>query len=278
MGGRPSAPRRRSRRAGAATGTGSAVVPVVLSQALSASTGLRVDDRAVLDGTPSISVRVTGIVTHTIGTASPVGVWADLATLQLALLRTAPEVAAANRIWLAADDPASAAERVATAEPGAEVDPSPVAVLSRFSIPATVALIAGAAGALLFALVGIGAATEGLLRSRRDEILVLRALGAGQGLQQASLRGELVAALVYAVVVGAIAAVVTAIATVPALAHAADPGAGPALQAGVRVEPFGLVAAALVLTIAGAVAFAVLSGAVRRAAVTGAVETRGVAR
>ena len=182
------------------------------------------------------------------------------------MLRTAVDVPRADRVWLATDDPAAAADRVAAAEPGAEVDPSPVAILSRFSIPATVALIAGALGALLFALVGIAAATEGLVRSRRDEILVLRALGAEQGLQQASLRGELVAALVYAVAVGAIAALATAIVTVPALAHAADPGAGPALQPSVRVDPFSLVAAALVLAAAIAVAFVVLSAAVKRAA------------
>jgi ABC-type lipoprotein release transport system permease subunit len=245
---------------------GSAVVPVVLSRALAASTGLAVGDRAVLDGTPSISVRVAAIVSHSIGAASSVGVWADLSTLQLAMLRTAVDVPRADRVWLATDDPAAAADRVAAAEPGAEVDPSPVAILSRFSIPATAALIAGALGALLFALVGIAAATEGLVRSRRDEILVLRALGAEQGLQQASLRGELVAALVYAVAVGAIAAVAAAIVTVPALAHASDPGAGPALQPSVRVDPFSLVAAALVLAAAIAVAFIVLSAAVRRAA------------
>jgi predicted lysophospholipase L1 biosynthesis ABC-type transport system permease subunit len=98
-------------------------------------------------------------------------------------------------------------------------DPAGRAVLGSASI----ALWVAAAGCGLLAAVAVGAVVGAQLRSRRLDIVVLRALGLDARMQSAIRRRELLIVLVYGAVVGVVAGAAVAMLTVPQLARAAVP-------------------------------------------------------
>jgi len=247
---------------------GSAVVPVAMSRPLATTAGLQLGDRTDLASVPGVTVRLVAVVPHTIGTNSAAGIWADLPTLQLASLRTDSRGVIADRVWLSSRDPEAVAARISTSDPAAQMTPAPALVGETLARPAVVGLLVGAAGSLTFALVGIATGVAGLLRTRRAETAVLRALGADPKSQLAAERAELLAGLLFAVLVGLVAATAVILLTVPVIAHAADTAAGPELRAGVRLDAVLTGGATVILALGLVGALLVQRRAVRRAAST----------
>jgi hypothetical protein len=245
---------------------GSAVVPVAMSRPLATTAGLQLGDRTDLGSAPGATIRLVAVVPHVIGTNSAAGIWADLPTLQLATLRTDPRGVVADRIWLSSRAPEAVATRVSTSDPAAQITPAPALVGETLARPAVVGLVVGAAGSLIFALVGIMTGVAGLLRTRRAETAVLRALGADPASQLAAERWELLAALLFGIVVGVTAAAAVMILTVPGIAHAADTAAGPELRAGIHLDPVLGGAATIILALGLIGALVVQNRVVRRAA------------
>ena len=88
---------------------------------------------------------------------------------------------------------------------------------------AAIALWVAAAGCGLLAAVTVGAVVGAQLRSRRLDIVVLRALGLDARMQSAIRRRELLIVLAYGAIVGVVAGVAVTMLTVPQLARAAVP-------------------------------------------------------
>ncbi|MCU1415287.1 MAG: hypothetical protein JWN80_2627 [Microbacteriaceae bacterium] len=227
--------------------SGSAVVPVAFSQALSSALGIGVGGRADIGGAISIAAKVATIVPQTVGSDGSLGVWADLPTLQTTLLRLDPDLHEADHVWLAVDDPVGATARILARDPGATVSDSPVVTMAPLAQPVIVGILAAAIGTLLFALLAIATVVTSLMRDRRGGIGVLRALGASTRIQRATARIELFAVLGYAVVIGAAAAVVAVIVTVPFISHALTPGIAAGVGVPITVDPTVLGAAIVVL-------------------------------
>ena len=117
-----------------------------------------------------------------------------------------------------------------------------------------IALWIGAIGTALLALFTLIAATRSQLASRREEVLVLRALGVSAR-RTARLRGlELVVVIVSGLAVGGIAGIAVTLLTAAEVARSALPDLYASLPTGVRLD-----AALLVPAIAG---FAVLAAAI----------------
>jgi|GEM_PF-3302073 len=247
---------------------GSAVVPVAMSRPLATTAGLQLGDRTDLGSAPGAMIRLVAVVPHTVGTDSAAGIWADLPTLQLATLRTDPRGVVADRVWLSSRDPDAVATRISASDPAAQITPAPALVGEALARPAVVSLLVGAAGSLIFALVGIMTGVAGLLRTRRAETAVLRALGASPESQLAAERSELLAGLLFGAFVGVIAAAAVVVLTVPVIAHAADTAAGPELHASIRLDPVVAGAAAVILALGFVGALLVQARVVRRAAST----------
>jgi hypothetical protein len=231
---------------------GPSAVPVALSRPLAASLGLAIGGRAVVTADADLDVTVVAIVPRTIGAPGDLGVWADLPTLQTAQLRTSAAVPRADRTWIAVRDPAAAAERIEASEPQAVVTASPAVLLGPLTRPVTIGMLAASIGTVLLALLGTAAVVASLLRARRADVVVLRALGAGPAAQRLASRIELVGVLGYAIVVGAIAAATTVLLAVPPIAHALAPGVATDVGAPIAVDPVPL-GSALAALVAGAV-------------------------
>ncbi|HEY4224285.1 MAG TPA: hypothetical protein VGM70_00560 [Pseudolysinimonas sp.] len=232
---------------------GPTAVPVAVSRALAATVGLQVGDRAELSAGSNVPVVVASVVPHTIGASGDSGMWADLPTLQATLLRVESDVPRADHVWLAVKDPVDAANRLGASEPAAVVSESPAVVLVPFVQAVAVGILAAAAGTLLLALLGIVAVVASLMRARRPEVVVLRAVGMGSPMQQVIARIELLGVLGYALVVGLAAAAVATAITVPALAHALAAGVAPDVDPPVKVDGFLAGIAMLVLAAAAIV-------------------------
>lgn len=229
---------------------GPSAVPVALSRPLAAALGVKIGDDAEAKSDTDLDVTVAAVVPHTIG-ADGMGVWADLPTLQTALLRNSADVPRADRTWLAVRDPGAAAERIEAREPRAVVTASPAVLLGPLARPVAIGMLAAAAGTVLLALLGTAAVVASVLRARRADVVVLRALGARPRVQRIAARIELAGVLGYAAVVGALAAVVTVLLTVPAITHALAPGVASDVSAPLAVDPVVLVVA-LATLVAGA--------------------------
>ncbi|MEV7620580.1 FtsX-like permease family protein [Microbacterium sp. NPDC089321] len=158
-----------------------------------------------------VSIVVTGIADSLPGVGSGLGVATEPAALErLGLERPA------NELWLSTDDPPRIAEllRARAIQPvriltAAQVSAAPVtSVAPRM-------LTAGALAAALLGAIGFIAATSASARTRRDEALVLRALGLEPSAQRAMRMGESVGIALYAVVAGTICGAAVAGAVLP---------------------------------------------------------------
>ncbi len=121
---------------------------------------------------------------------------------------------------------------------------------------AAIALWIAAAGCAVLALAAIGAVVGAQLRSRRGEVVVLRAIGLGSREQGAIRRRELAFVAAYGGIAGVLAGGVIVLITIAPLARAAVPNAYVGLPTQPLFEPFALplALAALGGLIAGAIA------------------------
>lgn len=205
-------------------------VPVTVPVPLAERYELAPGDESVLTASGvDVPVRVAQVVDVVPGAVERTAVVADQATLLQHLLRVMQAVPRAGEVWLGAAGDATAREDLAAAslalarETGA--DDATVAVAGAetgpdVSAPVRVAFWLAAAGAVVLALAGVLAVAVALLRSRRAEVMVLRALGMPSGAQSRGRALELAAVTGTSVVLGVLAGWVVAVLTVPPLARA----------------------------------------------------------
>ncbi|MEV7631027.1 hypothetical protein AB0N64_01320 [Microbacterium sp. NPDC089318] len=158
-----------------------------------------------------ISIEVAGVVDSLPGVGTGFGVATDPAALDKRGLDRP-----ANELWLTSDDPQQSAERLRAQAvhpvrilTAAQVSAAPITSVA----PAM--LSAGALVAALLGAIGFIAASSATARSRRDEQLVMRALGLAPRAQRLMRTGESVGIALYAIVAGAALGAAVAAAALP---------------------------------------------------------------
>ncbi|WP_157480338.1 FtsX-like permease family protein [Leifsonia sp. Root227] len=184
-------------------------LPVVITASAAQQDALSVGDAVDLDAA-WVSARgtIAAVVAAVPGTSDPTAVLVDQRALSDAALRAQPAPPRLGMVWLATDQPdtvAAAAQRAAGTD--AVVTDASGDFVSRFMASAVVSLWLGTAGCALLALVAIGATIAALLRGRRAEVAVLRAVGMSSRQQARSRRVELAGIVVAAAVFGLVGGV-----------------------------------------------------------------------
>ncbi|MFE6733342.1 hypothetical protein [Microbacterium sp. NPDC057650] len=160
-----------------------------------------------------VSIKVAGIVDSLPGVGTDWGVATDPAELVAAGVELAPD-----ELWLRSDDPAETADQLRVQAT------HPVRILTAAQVSATPATAVApavlAAGALIAAVLGVFgfvAASSAMSGSRREEPMVLRALGLPRSRQRALRAGETIGVAVYAVLAGAALGAVVAVTVLPVI-------------------------------------------------------------
>lgn len=245
-------------------GTGKLPVAVTLSAAQQDS--LAVGDAVDLDA-DWVTVRgtIAALVAAVPGTSDSTAVLVDQRALSDAALRAQPAPPRLGAVWLATDQPdtvARAAQTIAGSD--AVVADASGDFVSRFMSSAVLSLWLGTAGCALLALVAIGATVAALLRGRRSEVAVLRAVGMGSRQQARSRRTELAGIVVAATVFGIVGGVAVFLLAGNALARLSVVTAPPTLSVRGAVDLPSLLAALAILGLAVAGLLWLYGRAVRR--------------
>ena len=245
-------------------------VPVVISRGVAAEAGLAVGslvDMTLLTGGGQLPITVVGISPVIPGVTSGDGVMADLAAVQDAAYREGLRPISATEWWVSTSRPDAAAAQVLTRAPlGTATLTQSAPAADQVLESARIAIwIAGAATALLALL----ALTTGLLaelRTRREEVDILRALGVPPREQAGHRATEWGALIALGVLVGLADGFLVCGILVPGLARMAVPNAIDALRTGFHVDPFGGLVELLALGLTLAALLAVLVVSVRKRA------------
>jgi hypothetical protein len=225
-------------------GYGPDPIPVVVSTALADAYDLAVGDRLDLRYAGSgltITSTVAGIMPTLPGIQTANLVFADLNRLNHYVLMGSPIVLRANQVWLATDGPVDLDNALPA---GATVVTPATATDDSFAAPAELALWVAALGCLLLAAISLGAVVLTVVRARRGEVAVLRAVGLSARQQSRSRLGELTAVVLLSVVFGTLGGVAVAALTVANLARSAVLGIPGGLRA---VLDFALVPGGILL-------------------------------
>ncbi|GAB3794484.1 hypothetical protein GCM10028798_01260 [Humibacter antri] len=214
-------------RARLASGMPASPVPVAISSALAAQTGLRVGSTTSIDlPQGSVQARVAVVTPQVPGTDRAAAALVDLPTLTAAMLRTSQDLPAVDTVFVAAQHDArlDTAALKQTAGSGTVVTPD-VALPTRFIGPVVLALELGAYGCCALAVVALAASLAALWRRRRSETVILRAIGFRPHTQAATRSAEAALAVGYAIVCGVLAGIVVTLVAGNALARRSVPGA-----------------------------------------------------
>ncbi|WP_265520878.1 FtsX-like permease family protein [Oerskovia flava] len=250
-----------------------APLPVVVSAGLAERLAAEVgDDLDVTVSGTALVVTVAGVVDAIPGALEPLAAVADLPSTTDRLLRSRQTVPQPEQVWLAAspgadvDVLAQDASALARESLGVEAETSTAAPTAGAdaATPVRNAFWLASAGAVLLALAGVLAVVVALLRDRRSEVMVLRALGVPPRRQARSRQLELLGVTGAATALGALAGWATATATVPLLALVTTRDVDAVLPAPLVVQPAGVAAGVAVLA-AGLVLVAGVTGARVRA-------------
>lgn len=167
-------------------------VPVALTASLAATGNFEVGMPITVQAfSRNIPARVGAIVTAVPGSTTPHSVLMDSSALSAYLATIGETLDSPTQLWAASSDPDTALEAV-RALPGiaSATGPGSVAVTDAAGAVRLVFWVASA-GAVLLAVTGIGAVAANLLRVRRPEVSVLRALGMTPGGQARTRVAEL---------------------------------------------------------------------------------------
>lgn len=248
-------------------GEGSAEpVPVAVSAPLADALGLAPGHGFELTTAGSrLPVTVASVVGVVPGELRPFAAVADLTALHGALLRTTTQLPRPGEVWVAArapgDVPVVARDAAAIAGEGARVRTSaPTAADVDAAAPVRATFGLTTAGAVALALVGVAAVAVAMLRSRRHEVVVLRAVGVPPRHQGTGRATELLAVGLVAIVAGVAAGAVVARLAVPGLARATLTGVATTPDAVLRLDAW-LLAAPLAALAVGLLAVAAGVGA-----------------
>lgn len=236
---------------------GSEGIAAAVTQAMADTNNLSVGSR--FEGTlfgQRVPLRVASIVGATPGSLSPRGIMLDSATLMGYFETKGKVLGPPSEVWIRTSDPARTVEAVAG-------DPSVDTVLGPDSVSVTDAASAvrlvfwvSSAGAALLAITGIGAVAANLLRTRRPEVAVLRALGMTPRSQSGSRVVELLGVVGTSLLVGIGAGWLVGAMVIPDLASSTTLSGQVTLPAPLSLElplwlaVIGVLAAALVVVLA----------------------------
>ncbi|MGA0567920.1 hypothetical protein ACO2Q7_11345 [Rathayibacter sp. KR2-224] len=208
------------------------VVPVALSSAAAAQTGLKVGATTTIDlPQGSLPLRVVAVTPQIPGTSQAAAALVDLPTLTTAMLHASQDLPAVDTVFVEAHHGAPAtggrfdARALSSAMPSASVVTPDVALPTRFIAPVVLALELGAYGCCALAIVALAASLAALWRGRRGETVILRAIGFAPQTQARSRAAEAGLAVSYAVVCGVLAGILVTIVAGNALARRSVPGA-----------------------------------------------------
>jgi hypothetical protein len=225
--------------------SGTSTVPVVITQATAAGSSLENGSNIDLEATwVDLRATVAGVVAAVPGTSEQLAALVDLRALDDQVLRTSPGAPRLGTVWLASAQPdamANAAQQAAGAD--AVVSTASGAFVARFMSSAVVSLWLGTAGCGALALVALGAAIAALLRRRRSEVIVLRAVGMSGRQQARGRRIEVVGVVAAAAAFGLLGGVAVFLLAGNALARLSVVTAPSTLSVQGRVDLVGLVVA-----------------------------------
>jgi ABC-type antimicrobial peptide transport system permease subunit len=158
----------------------------------------------------------------------------DLPSLSDFILRSSESfVPGANQLWLATSGPVDADSLL---PPGAEaVTVQDAGGDQSFSRPAELALWIAAAGCLLLAVISLASVVLTIGRSRRGEVVVLRAVGLSARQQSAARLREVLSVVGLAVLFGLLSGAAVSWLTIVGLAKSAVVGVPPGLQGTLQV-------------------------------------------
>lgn len=212
-------------------------IPVAITEQLARASLLSVGDSITVQawGAPVI-VTISQIVNAVPGTTNPAVVLADSAALSIAFTADDSELPAPSELWVASNTP-QASERSLLGTHGV------AAVQGPGSVPVTDAAGAvrlvfwvSAAGAMLFAAIGIAAVGATTLAARRPEVAVLRALGMPPGAQARTRTAELGGVVLASVLLGLGAGLAVGWAVIPELARSTTLAGQAPLPTPLRLE------------------------------------------
>jgi hypothetical protein len=219
---------------------GPAVLPVALDSALAEALQLSVGDSVTiaLDQARQFRARVVAISPLLPGDTSTPTVLADLPGLERMLLRSTPDLPAANELWATPGDAAASAAVQPLVPPTSVISLADTRSTQALVAPTALTLWFGAAGALLLAAIGVASVIASLSLSRRGELVVLRAVGVPARTQARWRRRELLVTAIGGWVLGVAVAAASVLTTVTSLAGSAVVGAlrvTPTLHVGWRL-------------------------------------------
>ncbi|MDL9977836.1 FtsX-like permease family protein [Microbacterium sp. ASV49] len=245
---------------------GDAAPPAVVLTDAFAAQGHAVGTDVNIDGDWwSVTAKVSGTVPVIPGERDDQSVLFDLPTLQRAVLRANATPTAANQAWAASADPATVlplAQRASAA--ATTVTIADTAFAGRFVGSAFTGLALGGLAVIALAVIALAAVAAALLRRRRNEIVVLRALGFSAKQQVRTRRAELWCIAIAAGILGAVAGLVVTWLVAPGLARRTVVTAPPALPATVTVDLLWLAVAVVLAVVAAASVILVYGRVIRR--------------
>jgi hypothetical protein len=227
---------------------GATRVPLVVSRPFAQANELTVGSSIELDGTwSSFQGVVRRVVDLVPGATTGNSVLADLVSLNSGRLRASEQLQAVHEVWVGTGRPSAVAAGLAGAVPDARITRATDTGSTDFTAIAVVMLWTGAIGVIAFAWMAIGSAALAMLRRRRAESSVLRALGVRASRQALWRRTELVGVGVIGMLIGAVSGTVTALITVAPLARLATPTAPLFLTTRLTTDAAPIAVAALAL-------------------------------
>lgn len=226
---------------------GTAPVPVVATDAALSRFGLSVGDRASLQVFGAdLPVRVADRITVAAGTTGAQVMVADTGEITRALLEAGRRPPQTSQVWLdvepdALADGSTAAAVAALTGPGTSVlDRAAIEEGLRSNVFAGLSVMTfwvASGAAIVLATAGLAAGAAVLLRERRPEVAMLRAVGLSPAQQARTRRREQVFIVVAAVALGAATGWLVTYVTAGPLAVAATPSPVETLQPVLRVAP-----------------------------------------
>ncbi|CAN5168337.1 hypothetical protein BH11ACT3_BH11ACT3_01250 [soil metagenome] len=230
------------------------ILPILISQQLADRFSVAVGDSfgfGVQDGIERLNCRVVGIIAAIPGAPLETALMVDLAAIQHYQLRTTAAPAAPRDLLISTP----AAER--TIADLRDVLPASTRIDSREDRvgrqvlgSAADVLWAAAVAAILLAIIGVSSSVRARLRTGRNDLGVLRALGLTGRDQAAIITGEFAIVVVTGAIAGLIAGVVVCVLTIPYFARAAVTFPYFAIPTDLRFDFVGLVILLAILAVA----------------------------
>lgn len=240
-----------------------ALVPIALTRPLATSQDLAEGSRTTVNvAGATVRAEVVAVVDAVPGSSEPNGVLMGLETLDRARVLAGASPPPIAQTWVGTSDPDGVAESLRAAGVGQVQAVGAESVTDVASAVRAVFWVASI-GATLLAAAGIGAVGLTLLRERRSEVAVLRALGMPPAPQSSSRAFELIGVAGAAALLGALAGWAASAVTLPSVASSTDTSGQARIGVPLTMEwPFTLLLIGLLLLTLTLVA-SVVAGRVR---------------